>query len=242
MRNVFIGRGLMKLVDLLFPLRCPVCDGIVPTGEGRVCRTCRRKIRYVYEPQCQKCGRQLNDDAKLFCAACESTRHIFDRGVALYDYQSMKKSIYRFKYKKRCEYALFYAEEIYRQLNTEILNMEADAIIPIPLHKSRQKSRGYNQAELVAAHLSKLTGIPLEKKLVKRVRKTVPQKQLDARGRQNNLKKAFNIKPNVVKLNKTILIDDIFTTGSTIDAVAKELKRCGVGTVYFITLCIGEGF
>lgn len=242
MRDVFIGRGLTKLVDLVFPLRCPVCDGIVPIGEGKVCRTCRRKIRYVLEPRCQKCGRQLNDDAKLLCTACESTPHIFDRGVALYDYQSMKKSIYRFKYKKRCEYALFFAEEIYGRLNAEILNMEADAIIPIPLHRSRQKSRGYNQAELIAAHLSRLTGIPLEKNLVRRVRKTVPQKQLDARGRQNNLKKAFNIKPNVVKLNKTILIDDIYTTGSTIDAVAKELKRCGVGTVYFITLCIGEGF
>ncbi|MDE6912393.1 MAG: ComF family protein [Lachnospiraceae bacterium] len=242
MRDVFIGRGLTKIVDLLFPLRCPVCDGIVPAGEGKVCRVCRRKIRYVSEPRCQKCGRQLNDDTKPFCTACAQTQHIFDRGIALYDYQSMKKSVYRFKYKKRCEYAAFYAEEIYRHFKTEILNMGADAIIPIPLHKSRLKSRGYNQAELIAAHLSRLTGIPLEKNLVKRVRKTVPQKQLDARARQNNLKKAFNIKPNVVKLNKTILIDDIFTTGSTIDAVAKELKRRGVETVYFITLCIGEGF
>lgn len=242
MRDVFIGRGLTKIVDLLFPRRCPVCDGIVPMGEGKVCSGCRRKIRYISEPRCLKCGRQLADDAMIFCTACEQTPHIFDRGIALYDYQSMKKSIYRFKYKKRCEYAAFYAEEIYRHLKTDILNMEADAIIPIPLHKSRLKSRGYNQAELLAAHLSKFTGIPMEKKLVKRIRKTVPQKQLDAHGRQNNLKKAFNIKPNVVKLNKTILIDDIFTTGSTIDAVAKELKCHGVDAVYFITLCIGEGF
>lgn len=242
MRDVFIGRGLSKVIDLLFPLRCPVCDKIVPAGEGKACRGCRRKIRYISEPRCLKCGRQLADEMAGFCAACEKTPHIFDRGIALYDYQSMKKSIYRFKYGKRCEYAAFYAEEIYSRFKSEILNMEADAIIPIPLHRSRLKSRGYNQAQLLAAHLSKLTGIPLEKNLVKRIRKTVPQKHLDAHGRQNNLKKAFNIKPNVVKLNKTILIDDIYTTGSTIDAVAKELKRHGVDTVYFITLCIGEGF
>ncbi|MBQ5849985.1 MAG: ComF family protein, partial [Lachnospiraceae bacterium] len=68
-----------------------------------------------------------------------------------------------------------------------------------------------------------------------------PQKELDIAGRQNNLKKAFNIAPDVVELNKTILIDDIYTTGSTIDSVALELKRHGVGTVFFITLCIGEG-
>ena len=242
MRDVFIGRGLTKIIDLLFPRRCPVCDGIVPVKEGNACQSCRRKIRYICEPRCLKCGRQLNDDTKLFCNACDKTQHIFDSGIALYDYQSMKKSIYRFKYKKRCEYAAFYAEDIYAHFNYDFLRMEADAIIPVPLHQSRLKSRGYNQAELVSAHLSKLTGIPLEKNLVKRIRKTVPQKQLDAHGRENNLKKAFNIKPNVVKLNKTILIDDIFTTGSTIDAVAKELKRRGVETVYFITLCIGEGF
>lgn len=242
MRNVFIRRGLNRLVNLLFPLRCPVCDGIVPSGDGKICRTCRRKIQYVLEPRCQKCGRQLSDDAKFFCTACERMQHIFDRGIALYDYQSMKRSIYRFKYKKRCEYAAFYAEEIYSRLKNEILRMDADAIIPVPLHKTRQKNRGYNQAELIAVHLSRLTGIPVKNDLVKRIRNTVPQKQLDVSGRQNNLKKAFNIKPNVVKLNKAILIDDIYTTGSTLDAVAKELKCRGVGTVYFISLCIGEGF
>lgn len=234
MRDVFI--------NLLFPLRCPVCDDIVPVGEGKICRTCRTKIRYIVEPTCRKCGRQLNDNAVVFCTECGRIRHIFDRGVALYDYQSMKKSVYRFKYKGRCEYAKFYAEDIYGHLKEEIRNMNADILIPIPLHKSRKRSRGYNQAELIAKHLSRFTGIPVQDNLVQRIKKTVPQKQLDARGRQNNLKKAFNIKPNVVKLNKTIiLVDDIYTTGSTIDAVAYELKRRGAKNVYFITLCIGEG-
>ena len=229
------------LINLLFPLRCPVCDDIVPSGEGKVCRTCRPKIRYILEPTCRKCGRQLNDNADVFCAECEKTKHIFDRGVALYDYQSIKKSIYRFKYKGRCEYADFYAEDIYRHLKDEIQSMKADAIVPIPLHASRKRSRGYNQAELLAKRLSRLTGIPMQKNLVKRIKKTVPQKQLDSHGRQNNLKKAFNINPNVVKLNQTIiLVDDIYTTGSTIDAVAYEMKRRGIKTVYFIALCIGE--
>lgn len=242
MRTIYAGRGLNNIINLLFPLRCPVCDGIVPVGEGKICRACRRKIRYVSEPRCQKCGRQLNDEKRPFCTSCERTRHIFDRGIALYDYQSMKKSVYRFKYKGRREYAGFYAEDIYSHLKNEIIRMDADAIIPIPLHRSRLRSRGYNQAELLARHLSELTGIPMEKNLIKRIRKTAPQKQLDARGRQNNLKKAFNIKSDVVKLKKVILIDDIYTTGSTIDAVAAELKRCGAGAVCFVTLCIGEGF
>lgn len=230
------------LINLLFPLCCPICDDIVPVGEGKVCRSCRSKIRYIVEPTCRKCGRQLNDHAKVFCMECEKTKHIFDRGMALYDYQSMKKSIFRFKYKGRREYAKFYAEDIYLHLKAQIQSMGIDMIVPIPLHKSRKKSRGYNQAELVAKHLSRITGIPMQNNLVKRVKKTVPQKQLDSRARQNNLKKAFNINPNGVKLGRRILlVDDIYTTGSTIDAVAYVLKCHGVETIYFITLCIGEG-
>lgn len=230
------------LINLLFPLRCPVCDDIVPLGEGKVCRDCRPKIRYIKEPSCRKCGRQLNDNSKVLCTECERVKHIFDRGLALYDYQSVKKSMYRFKYKGRREYAKFYAEDIYCHFKDDITEMRADIIVPVPLHKSREKSRGYNQAELISAHLSRLSGIPMRKDIVRRIKKTVPQKKLDARQRENNLKKAFNIKPNVVILNKrVIIVDDIFTTGSTIDAVAYEFKRRGAKAVYFITLCIGEG-
>lgn len=113
--------------------------------------------------------------------------------------------------------------------------------MPVPVHASRRRSRGYNQAELVASEMSRLTGITMYDKLVKRVRKTVPQKELSIQERQNNLKKAFNITSNDVKLKKTILVDDIYTTGSTLDAVAMELKRHGVKSVYFIALCIGDG-
>lgn len=176
-----------------------------------------------------------------FCHDCMQRKHAFDYGYALYDYQSMRKSIYRFKYGRRCEYAKFYAEDIREKLSDEICTMDADAIIPVPVHVSRRRSRGYNQAELIAAELSRITGIAMHEKLVQRIKKTVPQKELTIQERQNNLKKAFHISTNVVKLNKVILVDDIYTTGSTLDAVAVELKRRGVNVVYFIALCIGEG-
>jgi ComF family protein len=119
--------------------------------------------------------------------------------------------------------------------------MNADALIPIPIHPSRQKERGYNQAQELSLELSRLFGIPTYSDIVKRVKKTIPQKELNPQERQNNLKKAFNISSDVVKLNKTILIDDIYTTGSTIDAVAAVLKSHGVKEIFFVTLCIGEG-
>ena len=237
-----IKRGIGQiLADLLFPRRCPVCDDVVPAGEGLVCRRCVPKLQYVREPRCKRCGRQLSDGAKAYCGDCTKHKHVFDYGYALYDYESMRKSIFRFKYKGRCEYAKFYAEEVCEKLRDEMRMMDADAIIPVPVHKSRLKSRGYNQAQLVAAEISRLTGIPMYDKIVRRAKKTVPQKELNMHERQNNLKKAFNIDGNVVKLNKAIIVDDIYTTGSTLDALALELKKRGVKAVYFIALCIGEG-
>ena len=202
---------------------------------------CQKKIQYIREPRCRKCGKQLMDEAEIFCKDCINTNHIFEYAYALNDYQSIRKSIYRFKYGARCEYADFYAEDIFRRFGGQISRMEAQAIIPIPLHSSKKRARGYNQAELIAKELSRFTGIPMYANLVRRVRNTLPQKELTPHLRQNNLKKAFNINADVVKLNKIILIDDIFTTGSTLDAVAMELQRHGVNTVYAITLCIGEG-
>ena len=206
-----------------------------------ICASCRTIPQYIQEPRCRKCGKQLLEDTALFCSGCIQKKHIFDYGYAVYDYQSMRKSIYRFKYANRCEYASFYAKDICEKLSKEIQLMEADSIVPVPIHASKLKSRGYNQAQLIARELSQLTGIPIYENIIKRVRKTVPQKELGTQERQNNLKKAFNISADVVKLNKTIVIDDIYTTGSTLDAVALELKRHGVRTIYFITLCIGDG-
>lgn len=242
MRDYESGTRLRdKVVNMVFPRRCPVCDDLIPVGEGLCCRQCTAKPQYIVEPRCRRCGKQLMGEDQEFCADCLRRSHVYDYGYALYDYQSMRKSIYRFKYGGRCEYAAFYAQEICRLLSREIRLMDADAMIPVPIHISRLRRRGYNQAELVAAELSRLTGIPMYEKLVQRSRKTVPQKELTIQERQNNLKKAFHISTNVVKLNKTILIDDIYTTGSTLDAVALELKRHGVESVYFIALCIGEG-
>lgn len=240
MRNSNISLG-GRIKDLLFPRHCPVCDDILPFREQLVCGGCAAKIQYIKPPTCRKCGKQLYDEGKIYCSDCMRREHVFDYGFALYDYQSMKKSVYRFKYGHRGEYAQFYARDIYRNLRQEICAMDADAFIPVPLHRTRQDKRGYNQAELLARELSRLFGVPTRTDIVKRTKKTLPQKQLNAISRQNNLKKAFNIGSDVVKLNKTIIIDDIYTTGSTLDAVASELKRHGVGKIYFITLCIGEG-
>lgn len=128
-----------------------------------------------------------------------------------------------------------------RVLGNFIRACRADAFVPVPLHKSRKRKRGYNQAEVLARELSALTGIPVCTDLIGRVKKTAPMKELSAAQRQNNLKKAFKILRNDVKLKTIIIVDDIYTTGSTIDAVSRELKSVGVEKIYFVALAIGRG-
>ena len=115
-----------------------------------------------------------------------------------------------------------------------------DALVPVPVHYTRKRERGYNQAEVLAKVIGGKMGIPVEGRLVRRVRKTLPQKLLGDRERQNNLKRAFKIDRNDVKLKTVIIIDDIYTTGSTVDACAAVLKCAGVKKVYFITAAIGK--
>ena len=127
-----------------------------------------------------------------------------------------------------------------RYLGGFIKRTDAQGLVPVPISKKRQKERGYNQAALLAEKIADMTGIPLYEDLVLRVRDTAPQKKLDAIQRQNNLKKAFKIGRNDVKLDRLILIDDIYTTGATVDAVAKVLRQYGSGKVYVLTLAAGK--
>jgi ComF family protein len=188
-----------------------------------------------------KCGKPLREEQAEYCGDCLSRRHSYDRGRALLHYQGqVKRSVYRFKYAGRREYAKAYAELFAAQLGSFLQETGAQALVPVPLHRARQRKRGYNQAALLARELSRLTGIPVEEHLVVRRKNTIPQKQLDVAQRQNNLKRAFKMCQNDVKLKTIILIDDIYTTGSTMDALSTLLKEHGTERVFFLTLAVGE--
>lgn len=242
MRNLLMTLEKVKktAIQWLFPLRCPVCDKIVtPYGE-KICRECVEKLRLLTPPWCLRCGKKLKKPGE-YCEDCRRARHKYIRGRALYEYSSAAASIYRFKYGGRMEYADYFGEEICRYLGDFIREINPDGLIPIPLHKKRRKKRGYNQAELIAESISGYSGVPVYKNILVRVKNTMPLKLQNPVERQNNLKKAFNIAQNDVKLETILIIDDIYTTGSTIDEAASELREAGVKNVYFITLACGEG-
>ncbi len=236
-----IGEGGKRsgeaLLNIVFPRRCPVCGDIVTPDGGRICGGCVGILKYAEEPCCLKCGVPLKDDADGYCPGCSGRERFFDRGRAAFIYDDvLSLSIYGFKYHGRQEYAAFYADEIIKRLGRFIEAVSPEALVPIPLHKSRYRKRGYNQAELIAERLSRRLGIPCEPGLLIREKNTKPQKDLGEKERQNNLKKAFKIGRNDVSLSTVMLIDDIYTTGSTMDSAAACLKENGVKGVFFIVL------
>ncbi len=226
--------------QLLFPLRCPVCDRIVqPYGE-KICVECVPKFKLITPPWCMCCGKKLLEEGE-YCGSCKGKKRSYIRGRALYEYESAAASLYRFKYGKRQEYADFYGEEMWKWLGGFIRGAAPDALVPIPLHKKRIRKRGYNQAALLARALGRCAGLPVYENLLKRVKNTAPLKSQNPKERQNNLKKAFHICQNDVKLSTIIIIDDIYTTGSTVEEAARALKEHGVEKVYFLTLAGGAG-
>ena len=234
-RRIIAKRAGEKILQVLFPLRCPVCDEIVQPAGEKICLECMDKLRIITPPWCMRCGKKLTEEGE-FCPECRVKERGFARGRALYEYTSAAQAIYRFKYGGRQEYADYFGEQIVEYLGEFIEKVQPDGLVPVPLHRSRRRKRGYNQAELLARAIGSRLDIPVYDKLVFRTKNTVPLKQLNARERQNNLKKAFNVAQNDVKLKVLIIIDDIYTTGSTIEEMSRVLREAGVENIYFVTL------
>lgn len=230
-----------KLIDMLFPRRCPVCDEPVPAKEGLCCLSCRKTLRRVEEPYCLRCGKPLTDETREYCGDCGAEKALFQRGRALYEYESAAKAIYRFKYGGRQEYATFFGQEMADGLGSFIREFAPQGLLPVPLSRERMRTRGYNQAALLARELGSRLDLLVMEHLAVRVRNTVPQKELSPAERQNNLKKAFKISVNDVKLSTVMLVDDIYTTGSTVNALTEALQSAGVKRVGFVSLSTGSG-
>lgn len=225
----------MNLLKILYPDRCPLCDCVRPLNETGFCPECRKKLKVIKEPACEICGRPLKTFSSR-CRDCTGKQFDFDGGKCLYAYSDVTASIYKFKYMNREAYSRDYAKEIADNFGDWLDGLKPDALIPVPLHKKRLIKRGYNQAEELAKEISLLTGIPVKASLVARVKNTVPQKLKDRKDRFSNVKKAFIVRENVVDLRRVVIVDDIFTTGSTIAALAHELKKAGVEKVFYLTL------
>lgn len=231
------------VLALVYPPRCPVCDEIVAFEDrGKVHPECRKKLFYITGAVCMKCGQPVDNARVEFCFDCGKKHHHYRQGKGVFLYKGdIKQTMYRFKYSNKREYAAFFAGIAAEQYTEWMQRIGAEVIVPVPMYRRKQKLRGYNQAEVFARELSRRTGIPYRMDLVSRMRDTKPQKNLNDTERKNNLKNAFHVSQDIVKYRYILLVDDIYTTGSTVDAIAQAILQTGVIDIYSLSICIGKG-
>ena len=141
-----IPQGIDFMTDILFPRRCPVCGGIVLPKGDLICPGCMTKLSWVRRPVCKKCGKEVLDETIEYCYDCTRHKRSFDYGLSLINYdETASHSMARIKYNNRREYLDFYSEAMVRKMGKRIRFMDGDALIPVPVHPSRRRERGFNQ-------------------------------------------------------------------------------------------------
>jgi Predicted amidophosphoribosyltransferases len=232
-------RILENVLKLLYPNRCVFCEEL---GELAVCEKCKKEVIYVMEPRCKKCGKPIRYSTQEYCYDCENKEKAFDEGRSLWLHKGVvAQSLYRFKYCKRIGNGKFYAQELVKQYAQQMKRWEIMEIIPVPVHKKRLAKRGFNQSEVVAKYMSEYLQIPMNATAVERSMHTKPQKQVGGKRRRQNLKGAFRMNKGAKVAKNILLIDDIYTTGSTLEELARTLRRAGARKVCFLTISIGQG-
>ncbi len=224
-----------KILDLFFPPRCAVCDGVLAVGEQGICSSCEHRLPRVEEPRCFCCGKTVEGPEVELCRDCSKKKHEFRRGFPLLQYvPPISDAMAELKYHGRAEYADFYGEQLGRAFGETFRSLGIQGLVPVPVHKKRLAKRGYNQAELLAGALSRQTGIPLYTNVLLRREDTAAQKKLSREERALNLRTAFSVgdKPP----ERVLIVDDIYTTGATADACAAALLRAGAVEVYVTTV------
>ncbi len=232
------------ILDLIYPPRCPVCDRAADRYL-RIHPACERLLPVIKEPRCKKCSKPVSRAEDEFCYDCGRRAFSYERGTSLYLYNArMSRSMAGLKYKGRREFGAFYGHRLGKLCGRQIRAMRADVIVPVPVHPARERMRGYNQAEVIARALSEEVQIPVVTGVLVRVKKTMPQKNLDDKARLKNLIEAFAVRDEGGRIRgrTVLLVDDIYTTGSTVEACTRVLLAAGAKRVFFATVCIGNGF
>ncbi len=229
------------VLDMLYPRRCPVCHGPAPAGE-RICPECRGKLPLYKGKRCAKCGKPVQESETL-CDDCRKTKHAFTRGIGVYIYNDlMRESVVMMKYKGRREYGETLGMLAAEEARAYLTAFRPEAVIPIPLHKERLRKRTYNQAEAIAQPVAEMLNVPIYPDGLIRRAGTGAMKELSAAERAKNLENALAVNEKLPKFRRILLVDDIYTTGATMDAAAAVLGKYGIPEIYFLTVCIGGGY
>lgn len=227
---------LLKLTNLssslILPRTCRVCGAF----DYWLCPACLRRVKLARDQRCLVCNKK--SPSGFVHAKCVS-RNTADGVIAAADFRQIKPLVHSYKYGLIKELSIPLAETILRYLQARKLEEFAaqKTLVPVPLHKSRLRFRGFNQSELLANALSRALGADVDAKLITRVKKTDPQVKQNREKREKNIKNAFLIaSPQIVRGKDILLVDDIATTGTTLNECARVLKQAGAKSVWAIVL------
>lgn len=225
------GEPVLKLVALALPPRCPGCGEVVE-ADHRFCAACWGQLTLIAPPWCAACNLPFEFDRgwDAMCAACLAVPPAHDGVRAAVAYGPAARTLaLKLKYGGRTAYAATAA-----RLMARLMPEDAELLVPVPLHRWRIWGRGFNQAALIARELSRLSGVPAELDLLRRVKATPVLRGLGARGRAKAVAGAFAMAPGArerVKGRAVVLVDDVHTSGATADACVRVLKRAGAARV-----------
>ncbi|WP_081460240.1 ComF family protein [Anaerolinea thermophila] len=216
-------------VDWLFPPYCLDCGTL---GE-RWCETCQQKISLLAPPLCERCGRPV--ELAGLCVECQHAPISMDAIRSCYAYEGIiREAIHRLKFEKDLGLAEILANALIKVLSMQDWNI--DVITSVPVSPARMKERGYNQAEMLAFPLALNTGVPYKRSLLKRVKDAPSQVGLSKEERRENIREAFEGLPQASQYSSVLVVDDVVTTGSTLQSCALALREQGVKQVYGLTL------
>jgi ComF family protein len=231
---------LRALVDTLFPPRCHLCKGPVAGGEVlHLCPGCRDTLRFLGSPLCPRCGIPFATEggADHPCGACTVHPPPFAaaRGALLFD-GAARDLVHHFKYERRVHLVHPLGLLTAGKLAEFAADSGASLIVPVPLHVRRLRQRGFNQALLLGEYLARSWRLPLARHNLRRIRWTEPQINLSAAERSANVRNAFAVAdPARLEGRCVILVDDVFTTGSTVAECSRALRRAGAEAVVVVT-------
>ncbi|OGP86023.1 MAG: hypothetical protein A2Z08_07090 [Deltaproteobacteria bacterium RBG_16_54_11] len=230
------------MLNLIFPPVCPICRTLISwKGQDPImCPDCRKAIRPVRPPYCPHCGLPYptGDEEDRLCGLCLQERWYFEvhRTCALYE-GALKEAIHRFKYGGVFPLVRVFGDLLEPAFQILTRDYPADVMVPVPLHIRRLRERGFNQALLLVKELSKRTGIPYKERALKKIKDTAVQIALKKRERRKNLTRAFQVKDQEAIQGKTVvLVDDVYTTGATVNECSRALRMAGAERVAVLTV------
>jgi len=239
----YIKEGILNFV---FPLDCKICEKPIRESKGySICENCFKTIELIKQPYCIKCGKPListdyfKQNREILCLECKIKKYSFEfsRSTGIYD-KVLKKCIHLFKYyeEKKLAKPLGKLMVDYLLKNDEFEN-KFDLIIPVPLHKNDLKKRGFNQSVLLSKVIGDYFSIPVGESVLVKKKLTPFQVNLSKKEREKNILRAFSVEKPAEIIGKNILIlDDVLTTGATVEECAKELIKAQPKSILVLTL------